>query len=249
MPNVVKYQAIRRPLNYLSTGLFHAFLVFHLLMSPVLIIFAAARGILNGSFFMFLTIFLSSLFLGRAFCGWVCPATGLQEIIAQFIRKKTQRNWMIYLKFGISGVWLLAIVVLYLCHGVQRVDLTYGFSDIGLRQKIWMTLGATLILLPFGLLWGRWASCRYLCWIAPLMILGRIIQRKVRTPALQVVFSQDKCTDCKLCERHCPMNLELDAASRQGSVGDMDCILCGNCIDACKSGALRYGLPSFGKHP
>jgi len=238
----MKYQSVRRPLNYLSTGLFHVFLICHLLLSPVLIISAAARGILNGSFFMFLAIFLSSLVFGRAFCGWVCPGTGLQEIISRFVHKKTQRNWMIYLKLGVSGVWLLAIVMLYLRHGFQRIDLAYGFSDIGITQKIFMTAGATLIILPFALLWGQWASCRYLCWIAPLMILGRRIQRKMGTPGLQITFFKSKCTDCGLCEHHCPMNLKLDAASREGAVGDMDCILCGNCIDACKSQALRFSL-------
>jgi NAD-dependent dihydropyrimidine dehydrogenase PreA subunit len=149
---------------------------------------------------------------------------------------------MVYLKFGISGAWALAIIVLYLQHGFQRVDLAFGFTDISTERKILMGLGVIALILPLALIWGQWASCRYLCWIAPLMIVGLALQRRLGTPALRLVVERDKCIACRQCERRCPMNLRLDAAANEGSLGDMDCILCGNCIDACKGHALRFGM-------
>jgi len=47
--------------------------------SPYLIVESAALGIINGSFIVFVILFLSSLFIGRFWCGWLCPAAGLQE--------------------------------------------------------------------------------------------------------------------------------------------------------------------------
>jgi len=47
--------------------------------SPYLMIEGASQGIIAGSFITFALFFLVSLFLGRAFCAWVCPAGSVQE--------------------------------------------------------------------------------------------------------------------------------------------------------------------------
>jgi len=55
------------------------FLLFPLLLdffSPYIIIDGASRGIVNGSMLVFAAMLLASLFLGRACCGWLCPAAG-----------------------------------------------------------------------------------------------------------------------------------------------------------------------------
>ena len=48
-------------------------------LSPYVIIDGASRGVINGSLIVFGLQFTSALFLGRLWCGWVCPAGGLQE--------------------------------------------------------------------------------------------------------------------------------------------------------------------------
>jgi ferredoxin-type protein NapH len=61
-----------------------AFLTFPVTMnflSPYVIIDGAMNGIVNGSLIMLGLMFVSSLFLGRAWCGWVCPGGGMQEIV------------------------------------------------------------------------------------------------------------------------------------------------------------------------
>lgn len=69
-------QRIRRGVILVS------FIIFPIIMnyfSPYVIIDGASQGIVNGSFVVFGLMFLSALFLGRAWCGWGCPAGGLQE--------------------------------------------------------------------------------------------------------------------------------------------------------------------------
>ena len=69
-------QAIRRTVLLLS------FVAFPLTMnyfSPYLIVDASFQGILNGSAIVFGSMFLGSLLFGRLWCGWACPAAGLQE--------------------------------------------------------------------------------------------------------------------------------------------------------------------------
>ena len=42
--------------------------------SPYLIIQAASEHIMNGSFIVFCLMFVCSMFLGRVWCGYLCPA-------------------------------------------------------------------------------------------------------------------------------------------------------------------------------
>lgn len=67
--------------------------------SPYLIIDGASQGIIAGSFITFALFFLVSLFLGRAFCGWACPAGGVQEWCFSVNDKKARGgrfNWIKY---------------------------------------------------------------------------------------------------------------------------------------------------------
>ena len=71
-------QKIRKASILVSFFLFPAIFYY---LSPVLIIEASSKGIINGSFILFFLMFISSLFLGRAYCGWICPGAGCQEAI------------------------------------------------------------------------------------------------------------------------------------------------------------------------
>ena len=71
-------QKIRNGLILFSFFLFPAIFYY---LSPVLIIQASSKGVINGSFILFVLMFISSLFVGRSYCGWVCPGAGCQEAI------------------------------------------------------------------------------------------------------------------------------------------------------------------------
>ncbi|MDP3446771.1 MAG: 4Fe-4S binding protein, partial [Eubacteriales bacterium] len=77
-------QKIRRILLYVSLFLFPVTLNF---FSPYVSIDGAFAGVLSGSAILFLLLFLSGLFFGRAWCGWLCPAGGVAEV-AQTVNPK-----------------------------------------------------------------------------------------------------------------------------------------------------------------
>ncbi|MGE5484848.1 MAG: 4Fe-4S dicluster domain-containing protein [Ignavibacteriales bacterium] len=61
-------------------------------------------------------------------------------------------------------------------------------------------------------------------------------------PRVHVQVTQpDDCLDCHLCNRVCPMTLNVQAMVRQGRTSNPECITCGACAAACRKGLLRFG--------
>ena len=84
---IASRQRIRKALLLVSLLLFPATLYY---FSPMLILQGASQGIINGSFVVFAAMFVSSLFVGRLWCGWACPAGALQEFGQPINNKRTQ---------------------------------------------------------------------------------------------------------------------------------------------------------------
>jgi ferredoxin-type protein NapH len=213
-------------------------------MSPYLIIEATAQGIINGSFFTFGLMFFSSLFLGRAYCGWVCPAAGCQEAISPVREKRVHGgNWI---KWILWIPWFSTIVFLAISnHGYRKVEFlyqtTYGLSIGNVYSLILYFLVLLLIVLPAFII-GKRSFCHHLCWMAPYMIIGRKIRNLFHWTSLNLVADRDQCIHCHTCTRNCPMSLPVETMVESGSMENTECILCGSCIDGCQSHVIRYGF-------
>ena len=212
--------------------------------SPVLILEAASKGIINGSFIIFLLLFTGSLLLGRSFCGWVCPAAGCQESISPVRKKRVEKGN--FIKWLIWAPWVTAILVLAeRAGGYHRTDFfyqtTHGFSIGNLYGLlVYLFVLIILIVLPAFLI-GRRAFCHHLCWMSPFMIIGRTIRNYFNWRSLRLVAEPTVCKQCHTCTENCPMSLPVeDMVSRQ-QMESPECILCGTCVDGCKEGAIRYG--------
>jgi len=107
---------------------------------PYVIVDGAMHGIVNGSLVMFGLMFLSSLFLGRLWCGWVCPGGGLQEIVEHVNNKPVNGSKIDWVKWVIWVPWLALIVWFAFRVGSYRtVDLLYhtqnGISVAGTEDR------------------------------------------------------------------------------------------------------------------
>ncbi|SHK60449.1 4Fe-4S binding protein [Tepidibacter formicigenes] len=57
---------------------------------------------------------------------------------------------------------------------------------------------------------------------------------------LKVEIEKDKCIDCKLCEKNCPMDIKLiDYKNENKRILSTECILCKTCINVCPKKAIR----------
>ena len=107
----MKRQRIRRTIIFISF-LLNPITAWY--FSPYLIIMAASEHIMNGSFIVFMSLLIFSEFFGRAFCGYLCPAGGLQECVARCNDKSAKQGWRNKIKYVIWILWISAIVVTFI---------------------------------------------------------------------------------------------------------------------------------------
>ena len=250
-------QNMRQPLR--KGLLIFSFLLFPIIMnymSPYVIIDGASEGIVNGSLIMFALMFVSALFLGRLWCGWVCPAGGLGEICFAVNNRPVKGKKIDWIKWLIWVPWLSIILWTVISaggyHGVNFfLDTENGISVAGSadRPAIYAYLIYYIVIGIFAVLAvvvGRRAGCHTICWMAPFMILGRKIRNLFAWPALRLKAEPSRCKDCLACNKNCPMSLDVNAMVTQNAMENAECILCGTCIDGCSSKAISYSF-SAGK--
>lgn len=233
-------QKIRKGIILISFFLFPATFYY---LSPVLIIEASSKGIINGSFVLFLLLFIGSLFFGRAFCGWICPGAGCQESIFSARSKKVTKGDLV--KWLIWVPWICTILLMAIrSGGYRKIDFFFqtanGFSIGNVESLLrYLSVLFLLIVLPAFIV-GRRSFCHHLCWMAPFMIFGRKIRNFFRWRSLQLLAAPETCKHCHTCTDNCPMSLPVEEMVNQRKMENTECILCGTCVDGCKQGAINY---------
>ncbi|WP_292518019.1 4Fe-4S binding protein [Methanoculleus sp.] len=229
-----------------------ALLIFSFVLMPVTFVYVscplitegASQGIATGGLFVFTFLFIGSLFFGRLWCGYLCPAGGLQEIYARINGRPVTVGWLNYLKYpvflGIFGSIALAV---HSAGGLWVFDPFYQTSNgISIdRPGAYTLLYAQIAFITvFALLAGRRGFCHTFCPIAVMLIIGRKIRNLAGWPALRLAADAGRCVDCGKCSEICPMSLDVRSMVREGRMEHAECILCGECLDACPEGAVRY---------
>lgn len=248
---LVRRQAVRRTLLLLS---FIAFPVTMNYFSPYLIVDGAFNGVVNGSLIVFASMFAGSLVLGRLWCGWACPAAGLQEPLLRVNGRAVGRRadfakWLIWVP------WVALIVTgVVRAGGYGAIDPLYGtvngISVAGSPDRpiifaYVIYFGVVLLFFGLALALGKRGGCHSACWMAPFMIAGRTARNTLGSwPALRLVADSDACQSCGTCTRECPMSIDVQGKVAEGSMEHAECVLCGTCVDGCPATAIRYSFSS-----
>ena len=111
---------------------------------------------------------------------------------------------------------------------------SYAFyhTDIWLRSLPSLLIAAVTLIILFVLAWrnGR-TYCNTICPV------GTVLSFLARFSLLKVSFDKDKCRNCSLCSKNCKASC-IDFKSH--TVDYSRCVVCGDCIESCKFGALAY---------
>ncbi|MEE8387905.1 MAG: 4Fe-4S binding protein [Acidiferrobacterales bacterium] len=205
---------------------------------------AASLGFHWAFFVTALIPIVATVFLGRFYCGWICPASfiyELNETLSNWLRKmgvplgeKRFDRRLKYVVLGV-GVLLCSISGSVLFAGIYPPaivgrEIYYAIAQVGFGT------GAVFFLLTllFDLMVARRGFCRYLCPGGALFsLLGRYrvvrIQRNVA-----------HCNDCQRCDAVC----EFGLGPMQDDFGQ-ECNNCSACIAVCPTDALKFKLSRY----
>jgi len=149
-------------------------------------------------------------------------------------------------------VWMASISFVLLFLGGLFVDMFWckyicplGAISNLFKFSIW-TIALICIYFILTALLGVNIPWLYLLLIA--CISGYILEVFVKHPlspkAVAVNRNDDTCTNCGLCVKKCPYNIDM---TKVNTVKEVDCNLCGECVEACNTGALTMTKKKWGK--
>jgi polyferredoxin len=194
-----------------------------------------------------------SLFLKRAFCGFVCPVGTVLSAVGWAgrrlnggRRRKVNRKLDIALrvpKYLFAGIVVASMAVLPVQVALEFQRLPYyATADMkilyGLLHPAWGYLVLVGFVVATTLAIGTDTWCRYLCPLGALY--GGLSSASLCT----VKRDAEKCIDCKACDLACSARVEVSTSTR--AVRDPECDGCQDCTRACpQPGALSARVGGF----
>ena len=217
---------------------------------------------------------LLTLVFGRIYCSVICPLGVFQDILARFRRKKNKYGYskeVKWLRYPVLVVFIIAVVAgvgiifqllaPYSSYGriatmifqplwmmgnnvlatiAERAD-SYAFYSVDVWMKSMPVLILALVTLVVLVILA-WRGGRTYCnTICPV---GTILSFLARFSFMKIRFDEDKCKNCSLCSKNCKAAC-IDFKTH--SVDYSRCVVCGNCIDKCNFGALKYSFSPSAK--
>ena len=205
---------------------------------------------------MMLGIFIASLclFLGRFFCGWICPMGSCQHLASSVFTgpdKKIQYKKNNYSDAHKVKYIILIVFLVSACFGVilsgyfDPISLMTRFSvtiivpllDVFLHKGISQTVAfqASFItaLIFVSVFFLNIYSPRF--WCRNICPMGALLSVFSLNPVWRMSRDRDKCIDCGLCHQNCQGGCEIDRDFMPS-----ECLMCMNCIDLCPVGAIDF---------
>ena len=213
----------------------------------------ATRSLYRG-LILSLAVLLPTIFLGRFFCGWVCPFGALHQAMSRLLRRSNLKERIRanrYRRAFAVKYYVLAVFLILPAFGITQVGLLDPISLLtrslaasvspGIRflaggggvpprvfRFAWLSGGVFILLLALNAVIPRF-FCRVIC---PLGALLGVISR---LSIFHVHRSDAACIHCDWCTAVCP-----SAADPQEKLRKSECFTCLNCREICPTDAISF---------
>ncbi len=206
------------------------------------------HDVVNAGFVFFGLTILSTLVLGRWFCGWACHLVALQDLCLWLlkrvgIRPRPLRSRLLALVPALAALYMFAYPLAWRVWkgfelGPVRVELTK--QDFWATFPPWPVALVTFAVCGFVCVYflGAKGFCTYACPYGALFgLTDRFAPGRIRVT--------DACEGCGHCTATCTSNVIVhEEVRRFGMVVDQGCMKCLDCVSVCPKEALYFG---FGK--
>ena len=226
-------------------------------------------AVLALNFGVVIALVLLTLLMGRIYCSVICPLGVLQDIFG-WLGKKVKKNRYTYskpmsiLRYVMLGVLVVALVAGFTSIGALiapysafgRISTTflapvyqwgnnllaswaesansYAFYSVDIWWKGGATFVVALVTLTTLFVLAFKNGRTYCNTICPV---GTVLGFLSRYSYLKPVIDTTKCNGCGLCARNCKASC-ID--SKNHAIDYSRCVVCLDCIDKCRQGAIKY---------
>ena len=226
-------------------------------------------AVLALNFGVVIALVLLTLLMGRIYCSVICPLGVLQDIFG-WLGKKVKKNRYTYskpmsiLRYVMLGVLVVALVAGFTSIGALiapysafgRIATTflapvyqwgnnllaswaesansYAFYSVDIWWKGGATFVVALVTLTTLFVLAFKNGRTYCNTICPV---GTVLGFLSRYSYLKPIIDTTKCNGCGLCARNCKASC-ID--SKNHAIDYSRCVVCLDCIDKCRQGAIKY---------
>lgn len=211
---IILFYMTQYPLDFRYTNGF-------LRSSPLIMITTLLTNSFSTRFLPAIILVIATLFLGRFFCGWICPVGTISDLIPKTKRKLS--------KFYRFKYYFLVFVIVSSLFGFNLLVISDPIV-IFTRSLVFITharipfMLIVIVALVAGL--GERFWCRVLCPLGALLGIFSVLK------ILNLHIGED-CTHCTFCNRVCPMD-----AIHNAHIKKSECTFCFECVDKCPQGAI-----------
>ena len=154
-------------------------------------------------------VFISSFIFKRAYCGYLCPVTGVFTLVS-YIKKSKDVMTMSYpkiTKYMVLSLWVLSFFVVLCARFVYPADINH-VQIIYMQPETLICYGLYFVSAILSVTYGKSKTEHYICPFAPWMTVGMKVVNQYKLPSLRIVTDKDACKSCKQCSKNCSMGLE-----------------------------------------
>jgi len=219
----------------------------------------ATWSLYSGLLWALVTIVLT-VFVGRFFCGFVCPLGTISQFTGWLARRRQDtasrleanrpRPLQSFKYYLLAFLLVLALMGTVLTGLIDPLPLIYRSVNLTLAPiadqgvnvlsegpryyaSAWLIGIIFLAILGLTLVRPRF-FCRFLC------PLGALFGLASRFTPWRIGKTTDRCGECRLCDEYCE-----GGCRPSGKIITGECVLCFNCFDRCPVGRITFaGKPS-----
>ena len=180
-------------------------------------------------------IWITILFVGVFFCGWICPFGALQDWFGWIAQKlhlpryklpQKLQQYVQLLRYVLYGLSVINIVLFFL-----NSRFFFEYSVVAGAWE-WVS-GSVMVLFLLATLFTDRPFCNYFCVKGASLGVWSVLR------PIGITREEKSCVHCSKCDQICPMNIEVSSVA---FVRHPNCINCMQCLTACPKGCIKFKL-------